>query len=522
MLHLCDRSRPRVPDCIILDQPHTTTGMRSTSLLLGLILFSSALIVAAADYDTFTNSKIKRRIEASTATVKHTLAIDYKGNGNKYHLTLLNPSKVAYLNVTTNLGQELKTTYNGEHTTNGLTYGSYLVELPSGDSGKLKVIAIYSHVLRPFPEKIAQNEKQLVIFEDNHYIVSPYETTEQTTTIDLSSDRIESKSEKSPTSANGKRITYGAYNNIKPFSSSPLKVHFENNAPFLTVKKYLRLVEISHWGNIAIEDSFDITHTGAKLKTNFNRAEYQRNQNGAPAHIAKMKEYLPNGAVDVYYRDNIGNISTSNFNENAKPPTLEFQPRTMLFGGWRIQFENGYNLPSDKYLFRDNQDSSRYVLNVPFVAQLEDAVYDEVEIKFILPEGVKKAEISTPFSLDSETIGKHYTYLDTSGRTTITITKRNVVADYNTKPFQVSYHFSRSSLLQEPILLISTWFSFFVFVMVLSRFQFRIGKPVVVVPPPAAKGDQMKTGVAQLGELMRLLYSSTSSLLAYPSTSKQL
>jgi len=443
-------------------------------------------LASAAEFDEFTNTKVKRRVEATGQAVRHTVAIEYESTGGKrYQLTLQQPKKVAYLNVTDSAGKELPTTFVEETKSSGLRFGSWLVELPSS-TGKFKFVAVYTHVLKNLPEKIAQNDKQYVVLEDNHYFVSPYKTVDQTTTVELSSERVESKSEQSPTSVNGKKITYGSYSNIKPFTSSPLRVHYENNSPFITVRKFVRTVEISHWGNIAVEDSFDITHTGAVLKTSFNRAEYQRNPNGAPAHIPKMKEYFLPGTADVYYRDNIGNISSSNFNENAKPPTLEFQTRTPLFGGWRIKFENGFNLPTERYLFKDYSDSSRFVMNISAVASLEDAIFDEVEVVFILPEGVRNAHVTAPFPFDSETNGKHYTYLDTSGRQTITITKKNLVSEYRTQYLTVSYNFSRTSLLQEPILLISTWFTFFLFIMGLSRFKYNIGAPakvpVVVVP----------------------------------------
>ena len=44
-------------------------------------------------------------------------------------------------------------------------------------------------------------------------------------------------------------------------------MHFENNNKFLTLTKLERIIEISHWGNITIEETIDLLHTGALLKT---------------------------------------------------------------------------------------------------------------------------------------------------------------------------------------------------------------------------------------------------------------
>ena len=55
-------------------------------------------------------------------------------------------------------------------------------------------------------------------------------------------------------------------------------VHYENNTPFLTVTNMERLIEVSHWGNIAVEETYDMAHSGAKLKGSFSRYDYQRQQ----------------------------------------------------------------------------------------------------------------------------------------------------------------------------------------------------------------------------------------------------
>ncbi len=57
-------------------------------------------------------------------------------------------------------------------------------------------------------------------------------------------------------------------------------MHYENNSPFLSVSPLVRHIEVSHWGNIAVEETLDIYHTGAKLKGSFSRFEYQRESSG--------------------------------------------------------------------------------------------------------------------------------------------------------------------------------------------------------------------------------------------------
>ena len=58
---------------------------------------------------------------------------------------------------------------------------------------------------------------------------------------------------------------------IAPYKKQKLSVHFENHSPFLTTWRLERWIEVSHWGNIAVEEKMHIQHTGAKLKGSFSR-----------------------------------------------------------------------------------------------------------------------------------------------------------------------------------------------------------------------------------------------------------
>ena len=85
------------------------------------------------------------------------------------------------------------------------------------------------------------------------------------------------------------------------------------------------------------------------LKGAFSRYDYQRT--AAPSSIKSFKAVLPAAASDVYYRDEIGNISTSNLWSQEDSVELELRPRFPLFGGWQTRFYMGYNVPSYEYLY---------------------------------------------------------------------------------------------------------------------------------------------------------------------------
>ena len=226
-------------------------------------------------------------------------------------------------------------------------------ELSAGKSTQIQVEVVLFGLVRPYPEEISQQEKQLVVFKGNHFYYSLYPTVSQTTSVNLASDKTESYSQLKPTSKSDSTITYGPYENTKPFEQNELNVHYENNSPFLTVTNLHRTIEVSLWGNIAVEETIDMSHTGAKLKGSFSRFEYMRRQ-GGQSSVKAFKTLLPSSAADVYYRDEIGNISTSNLRVPSKskgePVELELRPRFPLFGGWKTHYTVGYNLPVYQYL----------------------------------------------------------------------------------------------------------------------------------------------------------------------------
>ena len=70
-----------------------------------------------------------------------------------------------------------------------------------------------------------------------------------------------------------------------------------------------------------------------------------------------LQTVLPASARDVYYRDEIGNISTSAMRELDDMVELDLRPRFPLFGGWKTHYVLGYNVPSYQYLFQNGMNS---------------------------------------------------------------------------------------------------------------------------------------------------------------------
>ena len=140
--------------------------------------------------------------------------------------------------------------------------------LATAASVELTVETVFADLLEAHPSQITQSEKQLVRYRGSHYIYSPYKIKSQSTTVKLaSSSVIQYSKQLQPVKQSDSTIDYGPYDDIDAFTKDDkLVVHYEHNGPFLTVIRMERAIEVSHWGNIAVEETYHMRHTGAILK----------------------------------------------------------------------------------------------------------------------------------------------------------------------------------------------------------------------------------------------------------------
>uniref|UniRef100_A0A674DG72 Dolichyl-diphosphooligosaccharide--protein glycosyltransferase subunit 1 n=1 Tax=Salmo trutta TaxID=8032 RepID=A0A674DG72_SALTR len=325
----------------------------------------------------------------------------------------------------------------------------------------------------PFPTHITQAERQLVVFQGNHYLYSPYPTRSQTTRVRLASKTVESYTKLGNPSKSDEAIEYGPFRDVAPFSEDALKVHYENNTPFLTISSITRIIEVSHWGNIAVEETIDMRHTGAFLKGPFSRYDYQRQSDSGISSVKSFKTILPASAQDVYYRDEIGNISTSHLHILEDSVEVEVRPRFPLFGGWKTHYIIGYNLPSYEYLYTLGD---QYALKMRLVDHVyDDQVIDSLTVKLILPEGARNVHVETPYPIDRIPDQLHYTYLDTFGRPVLVASKNNLV-EQHIQDVVVHYTFNKVLMLQEPLLVVGAFYILFFTVIIYVRLDFSITK----------------------------------------------
>ncbi|KRZ68818.1 Dolichyl-diphosphooligosaccharide--protein glycosyltransferase subunit 1 [Trichinella papuae] len=458
-----------------------------------LVMFSVMLLAIIVCHASRTLEKVNlnddsciismavRNVDLTSQLVKEKATLDFEATGNKlpsYVLLAMPRKKMDHLAFYNVHFDSPKTTLQVDKVeVSGHDDVAFLkVTLPAKNERKVKVIAefVYGEWLKPFPTHITQKGRQFFIYDDLTYMLSPYEVKKQKMIIKLYSENVESYTKKVlPVVKSGKILTYGTYENISSFIMEPMRVHFESYAPFLVVTELERIIEVSHWGNIAVEEHIHLEHRGAVLTGPFSRLDYQRSQRQISPSVSGFRTILPASAKHIYYRDEIGNVSTSEVRHNPDSLHLTIQPRFPLFGGWRTSYTIGYNIPSYEYLYHS---SSQFGLKMRFVDHIfENFFIENFLLKIILPEESKNIRVKPPYDVEQYPNSLHYTYLDVTGRPVITMHKRHLVENH-IQDFELYYTWESSKIVREPIMVAVAFMVFFCTIIFFVRLDFSIVK----------------------------------------------
>jgi oligosaccharyltransferase complex subunit alpha (ribophorin I) len=206
---------------------------------------------------------------------------------------------------------------------------------------ELTVSMVFADVLVPLPRSVEQGEQASMVYQDNHYWMSPYETRGQITKILLPSSELEVPIEitDAPTSVRvphtqthpgkgppprisslhfhssqpstrfregtltpypspalassalqvmGDIVQYGVYDNVPAYKYSPSTIHFKHSAPIVVATSSTRSVSVSHWGTVAFEESLELVNAGAELKGPFSREDFMKNPKSQGVGAANM------------------------------------------------------------------------------------------------------------------------------------------------------------------------------------------------------------------------------------------
>lgn len=417
-------------------------------LLAFAALAALAGAAAVVPADEFTNAKVSRRIDATKHAVVSNTTVRLTGKGgSKYYLafTEAEAAKLATVYAEEDAASGERFVVQRDDNVQQAGFVHYVVKLRKavGEEGQtLRVVAVYTGLQQPLPAEVSQGESQLVVLPLNAHWTTPYATKTQTTIVRLASGRVEEYTRTpAPVSKDGAKVKYGPYADAEGYSVSSARIHGENNTPFAHADWVVREVEVSLWGNVAVEEHYELRHAGARLKHGFSRIDYSaRGQAGAS--FSALTAVLPAGASDVYYRDVIGNISTSHVRSEAARTVLEIEPRFPLFGGWKTNWYQGYNVPAGSHV-TTNGDGS-LTLSIDAHIPYENVPIGDYKVRIVLPEAAGVVAVEAPFPHTVDTSARRFTFLDGPfhGRAIVDIKATGTVVSGVTYPGRITVTFT--------------------------------------------------------------------------------
>lgn len=361
----------------------------------------------------------------------------------------------------------------------------YLVQFPEPVAPKSQITLGISYyllsTLNPRPATIGQSDKQYLTHTFSAYFPSVYQTITQKAKLKLPSTNVPgyTSTKGLKTGADPERqgttYTYGPYetSDVAPNTVYPITIRYEFTKPVITASLLERDLEVSHWGgNLATEERYWLRNNGSQLENQFSRVEWTiSNYQQLPSSaIRELKYPVRPGSVDPYFIDDVGNVSTSRYRPGKAPNrdgSLELRPRFPVFGGWNYSFRIGWNNELSAFLRQAVARPDSYVLKVPFIEgpkALEGVQYEKTVVRVILPEGARNVQyelvddgssngLPSTDQIQSE-ISSHKTFMDTLGRTALTLTAENLSDEARGSQLVVSNHFS--PLIPRPSLSVIT------------------------------------------------------------------
>ena len=431
-----------------------------------LLIFACIHLIINFSVEDFVIEEVKRTIDLKKSIISIENQIKIKKTSFEDTFRYLVPKNNTYSLVRITAEIQSKKKLQLQKVSDDKDYDYYDIVLQG--STEFIVKEDYFEKIEFKPKNIYIKENQLELFLDSINLISSYPVKTTTTTVILPSENTRIiKYNKSNSNKSGDKIIYSLTEEIPPLISKKLYIHFENNKPLTVFNYAIKTYQVSHWGNIAVTEEYQIENIGAKLIGEFGRIDYDEGHTGGKNALKSIRAKLPLRSWGLWYRDEIGNVSTSNARREFNDVDLLLTPRFPILGGWKSNFDIGYNLPTKFHVTTNNKGN--YLVNLTFGMPYQNMLARNYTVKVILPESADnikvKLPIDTPYNINYD---KDYGCLDLFGRKSVIITLNNMYDVYNTNIF-ISYDYQWTMLFVKPIILIVYFLILFTIMIIYSR-----------------------------------------------------
>ncbi|KAJ1938422.1 dolichyl-diphosphooligosaccharide--protein glycosyltransferase subunit 1 [Kickxella alabastrina] len=327
--------------------------------------------------------------------------------------------------------------------------------------------------VQPSPAVAGQAADQVWAWADAALVTSDYATRKQKTVVKTRVARV-GRVDGALALAKGGTVTFGPYTNATAADGKgEIGVHFVDNGAQMEAVTQRREYFVSQWADdLHVRDYYTVRNAGPQLdRFDKVRQVMTKHMHGRDNFIKALLVSVPADAREMYFVDQIGNVSTSAVSQAklGSRKVLQLQPRYPLPGGWVYAWWHGYSVPLAQYLRRQG---SRHHLRVPLIepitatASLEarlstkelaarNTAVTEYEMRVTLPEGASAVRLAASVDLSAELVRTKY-YLDSVGRPVVVVRCHNVAPDMFGLAVVVSYDYSRLAAWIKPAV-VAAW-----------------------------------------------------------------
>ena len=216
-----------------------------------------------------------------------------------------------------------------------------LTEQDQGDPVLLEINEYHKRRRDAFPSKLSILDEQSMQFTDSRFLLSPYRVQTQHTLYEVAERDVIQYTTESTAKMTERGLRYGPFKSVGPLRFDLVRILFKYESPSLILTEASRSIQVSHWGNLAIAESFDMSNIGAEIKGEFSRVDFHKRTN-AKNCLKQISAKYPWYINSLYFHDFIGNISSTNAARQEEHVHVEYYPRYPVCGGWKVDWDLGY------------------------------------------------------------------------------------------------------------------------------------------------------------------------------------
>ena len=87
-------------------------------------------------------------------------------------------------------------------------------------------------------------------------------------------------------------------------------------------------------------------------------------------------------------------MSSSNAIREEENVNVDYYPRFPVCGGWKIDWNMGYKMPTKYHLSRLSGSENKYTLEIPFLYNYDILLAEDYTVEVILPYGATDITVS--------------------------------------------------------------------------------------------------------------------------------